>query len=430
LPTKTLLRSAKVLDLFRRSEQFGIRNFGFELDFPQVMARSDALIEATVSKGHRPFEEQGVRYYQDHATFLSPHELRVGEQTLRSEQFIIATGQLPAVPPIPGLREVGFMTNEQATHLRELPRCLVILGGGAIGLEFAQIFSAFGSEVTVLEAADQILPRDDEAIARLLVDYLEERDVRVWTSSRAIQVSRHNGRKVVTAETPDGQRDFVADAILVATGRTPHVRELQLEAAGVVHDPRGIGVDETMRTNVPHIWAAGDVAGNWLFTHVAAYEGQLAGHNATSAQTRTADYRIVPRVTFTDPEVASVGFTEREAREAGIPVTTSTYSFTGLPKAVIDGDNEGMVKIVAVKGSGEVIGGHIVGPDAGTLIHEIAIAMAGPLPADVVRHTIHAFPTYSEAVRWAAGGVPVDRAIRVGCVLCLKDVPDEEAVAT
>jgi pyruvate/2-oxoglutarate dehydrogenase complex dihydrolipoamide dehydrogenase (E3) component len=233
---------------------------------------------------------------------------------------------------------------------------------------------------------------------------------------------------VVTAQTAEGQRDFVADEILVATGRTPNVQGLNLEAAGVVHDRRGIGVDETMRTNIPHIWAAGDVAGKWLFTHVAAYEGQLAGHNATSSQHRKADYRIVPRVTFTDPEVASVGFTEREAREAGLPITTSSFSLEGLPKAIMDGQNEGLVKLVAVEGSGEIIGGHIVGPEAGALIHEIVIAMAGPLPADTVRHTIHAFPTYSEAVRWVAGGIPVDKAVRVGCVLCLKDMPDDEAV--
>jgi len=422
LPTKTLLRSAKLLDLFRDSERFGIRNFGFELDFGKVMERSDALIEATVSQGPRPFEEQGVEYFHDPARFLSPHELQVGERVLRAERFIIATGQLPAIPPIPGLREAGFITNEQATHLRELPRSLVILGGGAIGLEFAQIFSAFGCEVTVLEAANQILPRDDEDIARLMVGYLDERGVRVSTQTRAVAVKRQDEQKVVTADTPEGRHNVVAEEILVATGRTPNVQELNLEAAGVAHDRRGITVDETMQTSVPHIWAAGDVAGKWLFTHVAAYEGRLAGRNATAAHPRRADYRIIPRVTFTDPEVASIGYTEREAREAGLPVTTSTFSFQGLPKAVIDGENEGIVKLVAVEGSGEIIGGHIVGPEAGTLIHEIAVAMAGPLPADVVRHTIHAFPTYSEAVRWAAGGVPVDKAALVGCVLCLEPI--------
>jgi pyruvate/2-oxoglutarate dehydrogenase complex dihydrolipoamide dehydrogenase (E3) component len=223
--------------------------------------------------------------------------------------------------------------------------------------------------------------------------------------------------------------EFVAEEILVATGRRPNVRELNLEAAGVEHNHHGIGVDDTMKTSAPHIWAAGDVAGKWLFTHVAAYEGQLAGHNATAIEPRKADYRIVPRVTFTDPEVASVGYTEQEARDAGIAVTTSSFPLTGLPKAVMDGENEGLVKIVAVEGSGEIIGGHIVGNEAGTLIHEIAIAMAGPLPADTVRHTIHAFPTYSEAVRWAAGGVPVDKAARVGCVLCLMGCEDDDAIA-
>ena len=428
LPTKTLLRSAKLLALFRESERFGIRNFGFELDFGKVMERSDALIEATVSQGPRPFEEQGVEYFRDHAFFLSPHELQVGERVLRAERFIIATGQLPAIPPIPGLRETGFITSEQATHLPQLPGSLVILGGGSIGLEFAQIFSAFGCEVSVLEAANQILPRDDEDIARRMVGYLEERGVRVSTQTRAVGVSRQDEQKAVTAETPDGRRDFAAEEILVATGRTPNVQSLNLEGAGVIHDRRGITVDETMQTNVPHIWAAGDVVGKWLFTHVAAYEGQLAGRNATAAHPRRADYRIIPRVTFTDPEVASVGYTEREARDAGIPVTTSIFPFQGLPKAVIDGDNEGIVKLVAVEGSGEIIGGHIVGPDAGTLIHEIAITMAGPLPADVVRHTIHAFPTYSEAVRWAAGHVPVDKGARVGCIMCLTDVPADDAV--
>lgn len=428
LPTKTLLRSAKLLQLFRDSERYGIRNFGFELDLQKVMERSAALIEATVNQGPRPFEEQGVDYYHAHASFLSPHDLQVGQRVIRAEQVILATGQLPAIPPIPGLLETGFITNEQATHLQHLPRSLIVLGGGAIGLEFAQIFSAFGSEVTVLEAADQILPRDDHDIARLMLDFLRERDVQVYTQSRALAVTRRGKQKVVSAQTGEGQRDFAADEILVATGRTPNIGELNLEAAGVTHGGRGIEVDDTMRTNVSHIWAAGDVAGKWLFTHVAAYEGQLAGHNATSSRLRKVDYRIVPRVTFTDPEVASVGFTEREAREAGIPVTTSSFSLQGLPKAVMDGQNEGLVKLIAVEGSGEIIGGHIVGPEAGTLIHEVVIAMAGPLPADVVRHTIHAFPTYSEAIRWVAGGIPVDKAVRVGCILCLKDVPEDEAV--
>jgi pyruvate/2-oxoglutarate dehydrogenase complex dihydrolipoamide dehydrogenase (E3) component len=428
LPTKTLLRSARLLDLFRRSEEFGIRNFGLELDFQKVMERSDTLLEATVRQGPRPFEEQGVEYFHEHASFLSPHELRVGDQILRAERVIIATGQLPAIPPIPGLRETGYITNEQATHLRDLPGSLVILGGGAIGLEFAQIFSAFGCEVTVLEAANQILPRDDEEIAQLMLGYLEKRSVQVSTQARAVAVRRENERKVVTADMPEGRREFLAEEILVATGRAPNVQELNLDAAGVAHDRRGITVDETMQTSVPHIWAAGDVAGKWLFTHVAAYEGQLAGRNSTAAHPRRADYRIIPRVTFTDPEVASVGYTEREARDAGIPITTSTFAFDALPKARIEGDTEGIVKLVAVEGSGEIIGGHVVGPEAGSLIHEVVIAMAGPLPADVVRHTIHAFPTYSEAVRWAAGGIPVDRAARVGCILCLKDAPADDAV--
>ncbi len=422
LPTKTLLRSAKLLDLFRRSEEYGIRNFGFELDFEKAMARSDALIEWFIRKGPTPFEEQGVRYYHDRASFLSPHELQVGDQVINSDRFIIATGQVPAVPPIPGLAEVGFITNDQATHLRHLPRSLVILGGGPIGVEFAQIFSAFGCEVTLVERASQILPREDEEVARLMAGYLEERGVRVFTESRAVEVTRQETSKVVVAETPEGRRELTAEEILVATGRTPNVRGLNLEAAGVVHDRRGITVDETLRTSAPYIWAAGDVVGKWLFTHVAAYDGQLSGHNATSAQPQKSDYRVVPRVTFTDPEVASVGMTEQEAREAAIPVEVLRFPYRDLPKAIIDGETEGIVKIVAVKGSGEIIGGHIVGAEAGSLIHEIVIAMAGPLPADVVRHAMHAFPTYSEAVRWSAGGIPEEEVARVGCVLCLEQI--------
>lgn len=418
LPTKTLLRSAKLLSLFRRSEEFGIRSTGVEFDFQAAMARSDALIERFIRKGATPFEEQGVRYYHDHATFLSAHELRVGDEVIESDQFIIATGQVPAIPSVPGLAAAGYITNDQATHLRQLPRSLVILGGGPIGVEFAQIFSAFGCRVTLVEMAPQILPREDTEVADLMAGYLEAREVQVYTAARAAAVRQSAGTKVIAIETAEGRQEITADQILVATGRKPNIQGLELATAGVAHDRKGIQVDDTLRTSTPHIWGAGDVLGKWLFTHVAAYDGHLAGHNAVSSSVRRADYRLVPRVTFTDPEVASIGMTEQAAVEAGIPVHVSRFPFRDLPRAVIDGEAEGLVKLIAVEGTGEIIGGHIVGPDAGSLIHEIVIAMAGPLPADVVRHTLHAFPTYSEAVRWAAGGLPVEESVRVGCVLC------------
>jgi pyruvate/2-oxoglutarate dehydrogenase complex dihydrolipoamide dehydrogenase (E3) component len=318
-----------------------------------------------------------------------------------ADRIVLSTGSEPTAPPIEGLAGSGYWTNKEAIwHEGGVPASLLILGAGAIGVEFAQIYSRFGSYVTLVEALPQVLPAEDPDSARVLADALTADGVHLHVGSKAVRVEQPGRRWRVTFE--GSEHDVLeADELIVATGRKPCFDGHELSGAGVELDPKGRPIlGETLRTTASHIWAGGDATGELLFTHVGGYEASLIVKDILG-RPRRRDYRVVPRVTYCEPEVASVGLTEAEASAARGDVVTGLSRFAENSRSFIEGETAGHVKVVADAATGELLGGHIVGEHAGELIHEVVAVMAGHVPPSEVGDAIHAYPTLAQSVRSA-----------------------------
>lgn len=404
VPTKVMLRSAKLASLARDAGRFGVRIGPVEVDFAAVRRRMRDIIDAQSGEGPAPFERMGVRVFLQEARLVGPHRIELADGTaIEADRVVLATGTEASIPPIEGLAEGPHWTNKEAIWSPGAPPAsLAVIGAGAIGVEFAQIYSRFGTRVTLLEALPQILPNEDEEAAGSLMPALEEEGIAVHASV-SIKRARHDpGRWRLEL----GEGDAVeAEEVLVATGRRPVFEGHDLAAAGVELDERGRPVlTETLRTTAEGVWAAGDATGELLFTHVGGYEAELVVDDILG-RPRPRDYRVVPRVTFCDPEVASVGLTERQARDQSPDVAASVSWFRENERAHIEGRTHGMVKVVADAGTGQILGGHIVGEEAGAMIHELVALMAGHVPARTGAEAIHAYPTLSESVRGALLGL-------------------------
>jgi len=404
VPTKAMVRSAEVWNLVRHASKFGMHVTVDRADFSDAMRYKDEAVRQVAGEGPADagLSKLGASYFHSHASFESAHEVRFGKTGVRGRNIIIATGTAPSVPNIEGLQDAGFITNRQAVSLSELPRRLCVLGGGPIGLEFAQVFRRFGAEVTVIERTDRILPNEDEDISTLAAAFLREESIRILTSATTERVSKENGVKSVVVRQGAHLETIHCDEILVATGREAAIGGLKIDATGVRFTNRKIEIDEYLRTNVPHIWAAGDVCGGYLFTHVASYEGNLVAHNVFGGQLTPFDNNVVPRCTFIDPEVASIGLTEREAIESGEKITTFCFSFADLDRAILHGDARGLVKLIVKADDGHILGAHLIGPHASSIVSEIAICMQNRLPISAIAETMHAYPSFPEAVEAAA----------------------------
>ncbi len=412
VPTKAMVRAAQVWHLVRRSHEFGIHVDVRKAEFANAMDYKANALRRIAGDGPMDggLSRLGAAYFPLRATFEGPHEVRVGEEVIRGKQIILATGTVPSVPPIPGLEEAGFITNREAVNLQSLPKRLVVLGAGPIGLEFAQVFRRFGAEVMVLERAAHILPREDEEIAALTAGFLQEEGIRLLTDTAATKVEvihdGSGGPKRLHIRRNETDQTLDCDEILVATGRSAAIEGLNIEAAGVAFETKCVRVDHHLRTSVPHIWAAGDVSGGYLFTHVASYEGKLAAMNAFTDKPEPFDHRVVPRATYVDPEVASIGLTEREAREQGMEVVVHSFSFADLDRAILHGEPRGLVKLVVDELDGLLLGAHLTGPDASSILAELAVCMKNHLPVSAIADTMHAYPSFPEAVEAAALSAP------------------------
>ncbi len=419
VPSKAIIEVAKLYRDVGRGGRLGIRADGLRLDFPALMAHKDAVI-ADISRDDRPelFEEAGIALRRGALRFTGAHEAEVGGALHRFARAVVATGSDPAVPEGIGLEDVPHLTNETVFSLTELPDRMVVLGGGPIGLELAQAFGRIGSRVTVLQRGGQLLAKEDPEVAALVAEILAGEGIDVRLRTTAAGVARRDGAIAVRAAGPEGEDDLDADAVLVASGRRPRVGGMGLDALGVAHDAAGVAVDERMRTSAPHVFAAGDVTGRYLFTHVASYEGRIAGQNAAGKKQK-ADYRVVPWVTFLDPEVARVGLTEQQARDEHGHVEVVRFPMSRVDRARMLGETAGLVKLVTAGrriggrlGGGEVVGAHIVGPRAGELLHEVVLAMQSRAFAGRLAQAIHAYPTTSIAVQQAASQLfPIGRAL-------------------
>lgn len=404
VPTKTLVKSAKVASLLQRAEEFGIKASQAEVDFPAVMDRVRRAVKA-VGRHDDParFKDMGVELYlENQARFESPGEASVDGARVRARNFIVATGSYPVIPPIRDLEDVGYITHVEALELRRLPSSIIIVGSGPIGCEFAQIFARFGCRVTMTCSSRLPLPKEDPEVSEVLLSVLKAEGITYHGGVEAKEARRENGEKIIVARGEGGREvEARGEEVLIAAGRAPTVDGLGLEDVGVEVKETSVTVDNRLRTTVPTIFAAGDVTGKHLFTHVADYQAKIALGNALFPFKRKADYRVVPWTTFTDPEVARVGLTEREALQDHDDVKVFRYSFGDLDRAITDGEPYGLVKLVTDK-KGRILGGHIIGPDAGNLISEVTLAMQKNLPLQSLSTTIHVYPTLSEGVKRAA----------------------------
>lgn len=379
---------------------------GWSAEFRSVLRSKDRLV-AGLRKSK--YEEvlaslKGVEPIEGTAVFVSPHEVKVGKKRFEGEKFVIATGSSPSIPPIPGIHDVDFLTNAGALSLRDRPDSMIVLGGRALGLEFAQMYQHLGTQVTVLQRSDRILPEEEPEVSTYLRQYLEEDGIRIHTKVEILSAERRKRRPTLSVRLGGRKKELDADALLLATGRTPNTATLNLAAAAVeVKDDKGVKVDAEMRSTASHIFAGGDVIGKPMLETTAAKEGYIAAENALANRGLKMDYRAVPHAVFTNPAVASVGPTDAQANAVGgVRCACNTVLLQQVPKAVIVEDTRGLVKIVAEAESHKVLGVHMLGSVAPDAIHEGVLAVRQGLTLEDIIDTVHVFPTHSEAIKLAA----------------------------
>jgi pyruvate/2-oxoglutarate dehydrogenase complex dihydrolipoamide dehydrogenase (E3) component len=403
VPSKSLIRASRAAYQVKNASSFGINCENIEIDFAKASAHVRGAI-GTIEPHDSParFESLGVEVIFGSGQFIDRHTFEVSGRELRARAFVIATGSRPKIPQIPGLSEAGYLTNERVFELQERPESLAVIGAGPIGCELGQAFSRLGSQVTIIGSREQILPKEDPEAAAVVRQQLESEGIGIFTGVRADRVENRveiaGGKKVICA----GSLRLAVDEILVAAGRVPNLESLNLEAAGVIVAEKGIAVNKKLQTANPRIYACGDVIGGYQFTHAASYEASVVLKNALFLPVSEVNYRVMPWCTFTEPELARVGITEKEAREKyGEDVWVLKQEFAGVDRAVAEGATEGFAKIV-VRGSGEILGAHLVGASAGELIHEVVMAMAHKLPVSALTGITHIYPTLAEVNSKAA----------------------------
>jgi len=395
VPSKTLIQAGKVASLMRRGEDFGLPAMQPEIDMSKVNAHVQSVIDH-IQPHDDPerFRDYGCEVIFGAAKFTDPHTVKVNGQTISSKRFVIATGSRPFIPPIEGLKEAGYLTNIEVFSLQELPKRLVVLGGGPIGLEMAQAFSRLGSQVTVVERLSHLLPQEDPEVADALKEKLAIDGITFLTDTSAERVEGDDKKKIVYCS---GDIKLECDQVLVAVGRLPNIENLGLDLARVKYSAKGIEVDRRQRTSQKHIYAVGDICGPYPFTHMAEYQAGIVISNAIFRFSKKTDYRVVPWVTYTDPELARVGLTEQQAVDKGIVPTVLRFDFKDIDRALVEVETEGFTKLITCKG--KILGATILGPHAGELIHEIVLAMQTGTKVSEISATIHAYPTLSQIHR-------------------------------
>ena len=413
VPSKALIEAAGVHHTTVNAGSFGIRVGDVRVDFPAVMDHVHDVIDQIAGyEDEAHLEASGVVVRRGRAEFVDARTLQVGDNRVTAERVVICTGSRPALPALEGLDDVPHLTNESLFDLRVQPRRLLVLGAGAVGLELAQAFVRLGTEVDVIDVAAALLPHEDPDIAALMREILESEGVRFHLGAHPLRVSQARDGVELTIADDGGELVVPGDQLLVATGRKANIDGLGLDAIGVRVEGHGIAVDTHLRTSVGGVFAAGDVTGTLPFTHVAAYQGRLAAHNAFERQ-QSASYRVIPWVIFTEPEIAHVGLTEPEARRAhGDGVRVVTLPFTAVDRAVITRRPRGLIKVITSgrpllghAGGGTILGAHIAGPGAGELIHEFVVGMQVRAFSGRLAQAIHAYPTMSVGVQQAVAGL-------------------------
>jgi pyruvate/2-oxoglutarate dehydrogenase complex dihydrolipoamide dehydrogenase (E3) component len=402
VPSKAVIRAARAVYDLRLAKEFGVQlSAEPQINFAEAMERMRRL-RAKISSNDsvaRFQHEFGVDVYLGDARFVGPAEIEIDGRRLEFDRAVIATGARPAELPIPGLREAGYLTNENIFKLTELPRQMAVIGGGSIGCELAQAFSRFGSRVTILNDVSQILPREDADAAAIIHRQFEREGLRIINQAKITRVERRRSGKVIVFSLDGEDSEVVCDAILLAAGRAPNIEGLNLEAAGVRYSRDGVIIDDYLRTSNPRIYAAGDVCSKFKFTHVADAMARAVLRNALFLGRAKISAMVIPWVTYTDPEVAHVGFYEADARSASFDVVTITESLGDVDRAILDGEEEGFARIHYDRKTGKILGGTIVARHASEMISELTLAITNGLKMGALSATIHPYPTQAEVLR-------------------------------
>jgi pyruvate/2-oxoglutarate dehydrogenase complex dihydrolipoamide dehydrogenase (E3) component len=401
VPSKAMIRAARVAQTVREASDYGVHiPGGFTINFGETMDRMRRL-RAGISEhdSARRFKELGVDVFLGEGRFVDRNTVEVEGQRLNFSRAVIATGARAADPAVPGLAEAGFRTNETVFSLTELPRRLCVLGAGPIGCEMAQAFRRLGSEVCIITHGPSILPREDRDAAAIVSKRFKQEGIKVVLGARILKAEVVDGTKFLVFEQSSREEHVASDEILVAVGRTPNVEGLNLEAAGVAYDKKGVTVDDRLRTTNPRIYAAGDICSRFKFTHAADAMARLALRNAFFFGRGKASSLVIPWCTFTDPEVAHVGLYEDEARKRGHDVVTHTVNLEEVDRAVLDGATEGFARVHMDGETGRILGATLVSEHAGETISEFVLAMTQGIPLSAFSSTIHPYPTRAEAVK-------------------------------
>jgi len=405
IPTKALLHAAGVYDAAKHGQPFGIRSAAVGYNYPSVKAWKDLAVQRSgATSGARYYQSRGIGLFSGMAHFISPHEITVNRRHLSAAHFLIATGSHWILPDVQGLDEVPYLTARTALELNRPPKSLFIIGGGATGTEFAELFSIFGTKIHIADVAPRLLPKEDQEVSETIEKtFKEKRGMSILTRAKVIAVAREGLMVRVTYLRGSEQHSVKVDQLLVAAGKAPTV-DIGLENAGVTYTPKGIEVDDHLQTSVKHISASGDALGRNMFTHVGVYESKIFAHNLLNKGKLIPDYRAIPRVTFVSPEVASVGLSEEACLKRDLTIKTAIAPINIIGRANVSNIRDGFVKVITDK-KGILLGASVVAPHAGEVIHELTLAIQHGLSASQVANTLHAFPTWSEAVRVACGKI-------------------------
>ncbi len=407
VPSKALIKSAKVAHISRKLSQYGLEASPAKVDFAKVMERVSGVVKKIEPHDSvERYSSLGVECIEGAATIESPFAVQVNGKTLTTKNIVIATGARPLVPKIPGLENVPHYTSDTIWALRQQPARLLVLGGGPIGCELAQSFARLGSEVTQVEMAPRLMIREDVDVSDHIEATFRSEGIDVRCSHKALEFLSRDNRSFLKCETKDGNVEIEFDAVLLALGRVANTKGFGLEKLGIESSPRGtLSHDPFLRTKYPNVYVCGDVAGPYQFTHTAAHQAWYASVNALLAPfvKFKADYRVIPWCTFSDPEVARVGINEAEAKDQKLEVDVIKYGIDDLDRAIADSEDEGFVKVIVQKGSDKILGATIVGAHAGDMITEFVSAMKHGIGLNKILGTIHIYPTHSEANKFAAG---------------------------
>ncbi len=411
VPSKALIRSAKLLAHIRRAADFGINKAEVEFDFADIMNRVQSIIKTIEPHDSaQRYSDLGVEVIEGKAEIITPWEIQVttagGTRVITTRSIVIAAGARPFVPPIPGIEEIDYLTSDNIWALRELPKRLIVLGGGPIGCELAQSFARFGSTVTQVEMLPRLLIREDLDVSETVMAKFRQEGINVLAGHTAKKFIIENGEKILIAEHQGQEVRIPFDRVLLAIGRVANTQGYGLEELGVELSPkRTIAINDFQETNYPNIFAVGDVSGPFQFTHAAAHQAWYAAVNALFGGFKKfrTDYSVIPWATFIDPEVARVGLNEQDATEQGIAYEVSTYPIDELDRAIADGVAQGFVKVLTPPGKDRILGATIVGEHAGDLLAEFVLAMKHNIGLNKLLGTIHIYPTMAEANKYVAG---------------------------